>query len=188
MGSRKKKYKQVLPFKELPRHLKLLADMIEKRKLPILDSIVKIDDISSFKLSLKYRKYEDIVKTKIIIEPTGDSIKEDVYEYKTIFMDNRIIKSKPSYKKLKKSMDNNFKHIKNSIEFKRIPSIKIATDFYKECELMTLYTKNGEDYYEDFLDTAKDLYDSIKNEKIQDAVKSLKKLDYIQNECHKLYK
>ncbi len=188
MGSKKQKYKQAVPFKELPRHLKLLADMIENRRLPILNNIVQIDDISSFKISLKYKKYDDVVKTKIIIEPVGEAFKEDIYEYKTIFLDNRIIKSKPSYKKLKQSMDNNFKHIQNYLDSKTMPTMKIITDFYKECQLMTLYSKKGDEYYEDFLETANDLYESVKKEKIKDAIKAFKKLDYIQKECHRLYK
>lgn len=79
MKSVNQNFKQSLSVKQLPQKLRELADILEKEKSFISDNAVNLNEKDSFKLCIKYKNYDDIVKTKIIIEPVSDELSIDTY-------------------------------------------------------------------------------------------------------------
>jgi len=200
----KKRIKNTFSLNELPRHLRLLADMISQGKVPLAENI-ELNTVTSFKIIFKYDDYKELIKARIIFEypevkeskKNNDSKESEIrepkkkkdHEIRTIFLEkNKNKKKKPAFKKLKDRMDTMFREIFNAIASGNLPGGELCERFYDDCETMTLYTEYNNVFNEDFLKSARDLAGAVHSLDLATATAACNRIAYIKNECHKLNK
>ncbi|TAL34033.1 MAG: GAK system XXXCH domain-containing protein [Spirochaetes bacterium] len=184
---RKEKFKNTIAMQDLPQHLRSLADIIEKGKVPLSENL-NIESLSSLKLLFKYNDYQNIVRTRIHFEyavepenPSGTDV-----QTKTIFIEKKGKKKKPSLKKLKKRMDKTLEILSSAIAAGSIPDTDLADEFYNDCESLVLLENDGNTFLEEYLRSASILVQAVKANDIQQARGAAERLRYIQSEANPL--
>ncbi len=180
MSDDRYKKKEYIDKNELVNKLQELIDMVSDGVILIDEESINFDEVALLKFSFEYRKFRDTVKTKISVKPeiaahAGNNTSGGVIE-------------KPSYKRLKKSMNEKFKLIVIKIDEEILPDIDLAKTFYNECELMCTFEGKGDEYYPFFLKQAKELVSSIENNDFSQAQHLVTELMKRKSECHELYK
>jgi XXXCH domain-containing protein len=188
MGS-KNEMKQTVSIQEFPCHLRELADLIQEGQMKFFDEIIELEKLHKFKIKFSYKSYRNIVQIKVQVHPNYDATSEFEMKYKSLyFKKNKNKEKNKSCKNLKKSMQKNFKEIKETLDKGSLPDKKLIDIFYQECEEMILFPGKGDEYYDSFIDSAELLHNNVIEGNVKEAKKWLARLDYIQKDCHSLYK
>ena len=176
-----------MTIKELPSQLRELAEMIEKGKVSFADKEIVLGSISSFKLLFKYEDYNDIVKTRMVIEiPNEDKTKSDKFQHKTVFIKKKEKKKSP-IKKLQKRMFEQFEKIQKKLKNDTIPDKGDVESFNEDCETMILSPGRGDEYVDDFLKSVKLLVEASDNNNMKDAKSAMERILYIREELKRLH-
>ncbi len=180
---RKEKIEDAVAMPDLPKHLRSLAEMIEKGRVPLSDNVA-IASISSLKLIFKYKDYRNIVRTRIYFEYPGeiDEQRSADVRSETVFIDKKGTKKKPALKKLKKKMDKAFAEIAAACDAGSLPDGKLVAAFYEDSEILALHESGKSPYLEESLEAARVLTEAVRDSSVQQARGAVEKLRYIRSE------
>ncbi len=181
---RKEKVKGAIAMLDLPKHLRSLADMIEKGKVP-LSADVPITSISSLKLIFKYKDYRNIVRTSIFCEYPAEYGNPNV-QSNTVFIDKKGAKKKVALKKLKKRIGKAFAEISAACDAGALPDVGLVAAFYEDYEALTLEESGINPYLEESLQAVRLLSEAVGSGDAQRTRDAVERYRYIQSESESM--
>jgi len=180
--------RKTIPRNEVPALLRAMAGGMENGALALSDVSVPMDEISGFRVSfiLDERKHPGSLVLKATLTrkscpPAGEN---DDSAWDTRPPGAKKVK----YKKLKKSMDKNFRRLWNSVKKGNPPDPGMVGKFCAECELMTAYPGKGDRLYEEFLTSVGSLRVAAYHMDLDGALAAMEAIREQKNRCHRKYR
>lgn len=97
-------------------------------------------------------------------------------------------KRRPSFKSLKKKMNQNLKEIKTALREEMLPEQALLEEFLAQCRLMVTYTTKGQPYFEEFERATDALAKAWKGEDRAAMDEALAEMGRLKRNCHRRFK
>lgn len=171
---------------EAAEYLRGIADALEKGCVKIDETELEVEGPVRVKGTLEAKPGKTSLKMKLRFIPAGVVV--DVEDEEPEEAEDVGGQSDQPYKKLKKAMGKKFKSIQTRLKNEVMPPLVDLDDFYRDCLAMTGYPGNGDEYYEQFNATARQMMEAAGSEDISGLRDAVEALGRMKRDCHALYK
>jgi XXXCH domain-containing protein len=190
MKGSERKFKQDMPFEEIPACLRRLADALEKKDNHLPPEWSNLPEPIG-KLELKGKAGDSgwTLKIKIKADPPAEIIAP---ETGTDQAPSASASAKPQikYKQLKKRMKSSFKQIRESLDAQKLPDPEVLNGFLTDSERMMAFAgqKYGEPDYPAYRQACRQLAEAYEAQNWTAFKNGYARLDQLKADCHKAYK
>ncbi len=190
MKASERKFKQDVPFEEIPACLRRLADALEKKDNNLPPELSDLPEpIGRLELKGKAAGGGWTLKIKIKADPPAEPTAPEAGADEPS-SGPAPVKPPIKYKPLKKRMKSSFKEIGEALEQQKLPEPEILNGFLSDSERMMAFAgkKYGEPDYPAYREACRQLADAYEARNWTAFKDGYARLEQLKKDCHKAYK